>query len=101
MPQTPHTRSRAAGPCARRICATANRGRASGFQADEAECQPYAERASQAAYSQEGWNSFGRSLLAEGLGAAMGSSAGSGFGMAGYGSRVRATYGLAAGTGHG
>jgi len=71
------------------------------FQADEAACQPYAERASRSAYSAEGWNSFGRSLLAAGLGATMGASIGSGFGMAGYGAQVGATYGIAAGTGYG
>lgn len=58
------------------------------FQADEGDCQQYAETASKRACHQEGWNSFGRTLLGAGFGAALGASVGSGFGMAGYGANV-------------
>jgi hypothetical protein len=71
------------------------------FKADDVYCRQYAEADSKEAYNEEGWNSFGRTLLGASFGAALGASIGSGFGMAGYGANVGAVYGAGATTGYG
>lgn len=73
------------------------------FQVDDATCQEYAQPIAKTAAQREGNNNIGLAIVHGMLGAAVGASIGSGFGLTAYGAQVGGTnwmaHGLAYGSG--